>query len=226
MTVFKAAPALFAESSRWGVSRVNKPVSCLRQQQGLAASQLPPASIYWCLCFKRGSNRHGEGMFQTDLSLLIWKYSAYSVTGFVSAVTAAIITPGGGSTRHVACALNCCGYLSARPCTYLPSTFSWGFACSKSFSSHVSTLMCSQADFLKGLPVYNKNNFSRFHADSVCKASVSRFGCVLLSLFGVYLVYGLEHVYLHGHRFCFYLSLLESQTICLSSYPGIPIRAG
>lgn len=30
----------------------------------------------------------------------------------------------------------------------------------------------SQADFLKGLPVYNKSNFSRFHADSVCKASV------------------------------------------------------
>ncbi|XP_048144291.1 DET1- and DDB1-associated protein 1 [Corvus hawaiiensis] len=29
------------------------------------------------------------------------------------------------------------------------------------------------ADFLKGLPVYNKSNFSRFHADSVCKASVS-----------------------------------------------------
>ncbi|TRZ08683.1 hypothetical protein HGM15179_018422 [Zosterops borbonicus] len=28
-------------------------------------------------------------------------------------------------------------------------------------------------DFLKGLPVYNKSNFSRFHADSVCKASVS-----------------------------------------------------
>ncbi|KAM9323660.1 DET1- and DDB1-associated protein 1-like [Pholidichthys leucotaenia] len=29
-------------------------------------------------------------------------------------------------------------------------------------------------DFLKGLPVYNKNNFSRFHADSVCKASNRR----------------------------------------------------
>ncbi|XP_008331896.1 DET1- and DDB1-associated protein 1-like [Cynoglossus semilaevis] len=28
--------------------------------------------------------------------------------------------------------------------------------------------------FLKGLPVYNKNNFSRFHADSVCKASNRR----------------------------------------------------
>lgn len=33
-----------------------------------------------------------------------------------------------------------------------------------------------QADFLKGLPVYNKSNFSRFHADSVCKASVSDWG--------------------------------------------------
>ncbi|XP_063770659.1 DET1- and DDB1-associated protein 1 isoform X3 [Pseudophryne corroboree] len=30
------------------------------------------------------------------------------------------------------------------------------------------------ADFLKGLPVYNENNFSRFHADSVCKASNRR----------------------------------------------------
>ncbi|CAG01944.1 unnamed protein product, partial [Tetraodon nigroviridis] len=29
-------------------------------------------------------------------------------------------------------------------------------------------------DFLKGLPVYNKNNFSRFHADSVCKTSNRR----------------------------------------------------
>ncbi|XP_068995691.1 DET1- and DDB1-associated protein 1-like [Embiotoca jacksoni] len=31
-----------------------------------------------------------------------------------------------------------------------------------------------KGDFLKGLPVYNKNNFSRFHADSVCKASNRR----------------------------------------------------
>ncbi|KAA8587708.1 DET1- and DDB1-associated protein 1 [Etheostoma spectabile] len=31
-----------------------------------------------------------------------------------------------------------------------------------------------KSDFLKGLPVYNKNNFSRFHADSVCKASNRR----------------------------------------------------
>ncbi|XP_076001182.1 DET1- and DDB1-associated protein 1-like [Genypterus blacodes] len=31
-----------------------------------------------------------------------------------------------------------------------------------------------KAEFLKGLPVYNKNNFSRFHADSVCKASNRR----------------------------------------------------
>uniref|UniRef100_A0A9J7XIT3 DET1- and DDB1-associated protein 1 n=1 Tax=Cyprinus carpio carpio TaxID=630221 RepID=A0A9J7XIT3_CYPCA len=29
-------------------------------------------------------------------------------------------------------------------------------------------------NFLKGLPVYNKTNFSRFHADSVCKASNRR----------------------------------------------------
>ncbi|KPP79219.1 DET1- and DDB1-associated protein 1-like, partial [Scleropages formosus] len=29
------------------------------------------------------------------------------------------------------------------------------------------------ADFLKGLPVYNESNFSRFHADSVCKASAN-----------------------------------------------------
>ncbi|MEQ2251171.1 DET1- and DDB1-associated protein 1 [Ilyodon furcidens] len=29
-------------------------------------------------------------------------------------------------------------------------------------------------NFLKGLPVYNKNNFTRFHADSVCKASNRR----------------------------------------------------
>uniref|UniRef100_A0A8K9UR81 DET1- and DDB1-associated protein 1 n=1 Tax=Oncorhynchus mykiss TaxID=8022 RepID=A0A8K9UR81_ONCMY len=31
-----------------------------------------------------------------------------------------------------------------------------------------------QADFLKGLPVYNKRNFSLFHADPVCKASNRR----------------------------------------------------
>ncbi|XP_062413738.1 DET1- and DDB1-associated protein 1-like isoform X1 [Pungitius pungitius] len=30
------------------------------------------------------------------------------------------------------------------------------------------------SDFLKGLPVYNKTNFSRFHADSLCKASNRR----------------------------------------------------
>ncbi|KAI3375110.1 hypothetical protein L3Q82_021623, partial [Scortum barcoo] len=35
-------------------------------------------------------------------------------------------------------------------------------------------LFCCQGEFLKGLPVYNKNNFSRFHADSVCKASNRR----------------------------------------------------
>ncbi|XP_061046253.1 DET1- and DDB1-associated protein 1 isoform X1 [Eschrichtius robustus] len=32
----------------------------------------------------------------------------------------------------------------------------------------------TEDDFLKGLPVYNKSNFSRFHADSVCKASNRR----------------------------------------------------
>ncbi|KAG7266817.1 hypothetical protein CRUP_008650, partial [Coryphaenoides rupestris] len=31
-----------------------------------------------------------------------------------------------------------------------------------------------KGDFLRGLPVYNKHNFSRFHADSVCKASNRR----------------------------------------------------
>uniref|UniRef100_A0A8C3NAL0 DET1- and DDB1-associated protein 1 n=1 Tax=Geospiza parvula TaxID=87175 RepID=A0A8C3NAL0_GEOPR len=35
-------------------------------------------------------------------------------------------------------------------------------------------IVAPQADFLKGLPVYNKSNFSRFHADSVCKASNRR----------------------------------------------------
>ncbi|KAF6093248.1 DET1 and DDB1 associated 1 [Phyllostomus discolor] len=34
--------------------------------------------------------------------------------------------------------------------------------------------LAPKADFLKGLPVYNKSNFSRFHADSVCKASNRR----------------------------------------------------
>ncbi|XP_009637781.2 DET1- and DDB1-associated protein 1 [Egretta garzetta] len=37
-----------------------------------------------------------------------------------------------------------------------------------------ATLGQDSADFLKGLPVYNKSNFSRFHADSVCKASNRR----------------------------------------------------
>ncbi|XP_056276418.1 DET1- and DDB1-associated protein 1-like [Pseudoliparis swirei] len=31
-----------------------------------------------------------------------------------------------------------------------------------------------KSNFLKGLPVYNKSNFSRFHADSLCKASNRR----------------------------------------------------
>ncbi|XP_018104124.1 DET1- and DDB1-associated protein 1 isoform X1 [Xenopus laevis] len=35
-------------------------------------------------------------------------------------------------------------------------------------------IMKENADFLKGLPVYNESNFSRFHADSVCKASNRR----------------------------------------------------
>uniref|UniRef100_A0A3B3R2T7 DET1- and DDB1-associated protein 1 n=1 Tax=Paramormyrops kingsleyae TaxID=1676925 RepID=A0A3B3R2T7_9TELE len=38
----------------------------------------------------------------------------------------------------------------------------------------ISTRGGIEADFLKGLPVYNKSNFSRFHADSVCKASNRR----------------------------------------------------
>ncbi|KAG9332212.1 hypothetical protein JZ751_015503 [Albula glossodonta] len=42
-------------------------------------------------------------------------------------------------------------------------------------ASRLCLLLCqSGADFLKGLPVYNKTNFSRFHADSVCKASNRR----------------------------------------------------
>ncbi|XP_075399771.1 DET1- and DDB1-associated protein 1-like [Tenrec ecaudatus] len=32
------------------------------------------------------------------------------------------------------------------------------------------------AHFLKGFPFYNKSNFSRFHADSECKASLSLSG--------------------------------------------------
>uniref|UniRef100_A0A671XV66 DET1- and DDB1-associated protein 1 n=1 Tax=Sparus aurata TaxID=8175 RepID=A0A671XV66_SPAAU len=38
----------------------------------------------------------------------------------------------------------------------------------------ITSISSPQADFLKGLPVYNKSNFSRFHADSVCKASNRR----------------------------------------------------
>ncbi|KAL4608013.1 DET1- and DDB1-associated protein 1 [Arapaima gigas] len=38
----------------------------------------------------------------------------------------------------------------------------------------ISTRNGIEADFLKGLPVYNKSNFSRFHADSVCRASSRR----------------------------------------------------
>lgn len=32
----------------------------------------------------------------------------------------------------------------------------------------------STAEFLKGLPSYNENNFARFQADSSCKATVKR----------------------------------------------------
>ncbi|XP_068127368.1 DET1- and DDB1-associated protein 1 isoform X1 [Hyperolius riggenbachi] len=41
----------------------------------------------------------------------------------------------------------------------------------KETSKAVSAVL---ADFLKGLPVYNESNFSRFHADSMCKASNRR----------------------------------------------------
>nr|XP_020636887.1 DET1- and DDB1-associated protein 1 [Pogona vitticeps] len=41
-------------------------------------------------------------------------------------------------------------------------------------SPSVFSRLLIRADFLKGLPVYNKTNFSRFHADSVCKASNRR----------------------------------------------------
>ncbi|TKS80054.1 DET1- and DDB1-associated protein 1 [Collichthys lucidus] len=39
-------------------------------------------------------------------------------------------------------------------------------------SSRILHCSANEGEFLKGLPVYNKNNFSRFHADSVCKASL------------------------------------------------------
>uniref|UniRef100_A0A803JME2 DET1- and DDB1-associated protein 1 n=1 Tax=Xenopus tropicalis TaxID=8364 RepID=A0A803JME2_XENTR len=42
------------------------------------------------------------------------------------------------------------------------------------FKNLCACFLCFQADFLKGLPVYNESNFSRFHADSVCKASNRR----------------------------------------------------
>ncbi|XP_042834459.1 DET1- and DDB1-associated protein 1 isoform X1 [Panthera tigris] len=42
------------------------------------------------------------------------------------------------------------------------------------FISPIPGLSALNGDFLKGLPVYNKSNFSRFHADSVCKASNRR----------------------------------------------------
>ncbi|KFO24698.1 DET1- and DDB1-associated protein 1 [Fukomys damarensis] len=46
--------------------------------------------------------------------------------------------------------------------------------CEASILVEKATCPVGQADFLKGLPVYNKSNFSRFHADSVCKASNRR----------------------------------------------------
>uniref|UniRef100_A0A3Q2V635 DET1- and DDB1-associated protein 1 n=1 Tax=Haplochromis burtoni TaxID=8153 RepID=A0A3Q2V635_HAPBU len=57
--------------------------------------------------------------------------------------------------------------------------FTSGSVCVSQLQLHLSVyrlifLLCIQRDFLKGLPVYNKNNFSRFHADSVCKASNRR----------------------------------------------------
>ncbi|XP_041060093.1 DET1- and DDB1-associated protein 1 isoform X3 [Carcharodon carcharias] len=50
---------------------------------------------------------------------------------------------------------------------------SWNQLRFRGFQSkfNLSTVSCDRADFLKGLPVYNESNFSRFHADSVCKAS-------------------------------------------------------
>jgi len=50
---------------------------------------------------------------------------------------------------------------------------SWNITLPFLTSFFLCLLCLFQADFLKGLPVYNKSNFSRFHADSVCKASVS-----------------------------------------------------
>lgn len=49
----------------------------------------------------------------------------------------------------------------------------WRAWCALGLQQRPHAHPCLQADFLKGLPVYNKSNFSRFHADSVCKASVS-----------------------------------------------------
>ena len=40
-----------------------------------------------------------------------------------------------------------------------------------------------QAEFLKGLPSYNEHNFTRFHADSGIKSTVSQLGAPLHVLF-------------------------------------------
>uniref|UniRef100_A0A8B9F076 DET1- and DDB1-associated protein 1 n=1 Tax=Amazona collaria TaxID=241587 RepID=A0A8B9F076_9PSIT len=48
------------------------------------------------------------------------------------------------------------------------------YSASSLFKTFLPSSFVSAADFLKGLPVYNKSNFSRFHADSVCKASNRR----------------------------------------------------
>uniref|UniRef100_UPI00358E7DC7 DET1- and DDB1-associated protein 1 n=1 Tax=Myxine glutinosa TaxID=7769 RepID=UPI00358E7DC7 len=45
--------------------------------------------------------------------------------------------------------------------------FSW-------FVTYFRNSVVAMADFLKELPVYNESNFSRFHPDSVCKASSRR----------------------------------------------------
>lgn len=51
-----------------------------------------------------------------------------------------------------------------------------------------------QADFLKGLPVYNKSNFSKFHSDSVCKTSVSELHNFVISALSMLRLSGAEKV--------------------------------
>nr|KAF6400788.1 DET1 and DDB1 associated 1 [Rousettus aegyptiacus] len=50
----------------------------------------------------------------------------------------------------------------------------WSRTATSCLESCLHPALWQFADFLKGLPVYNKSNFSRFHADSVCKASNRR----------------------------------------------------